>query len=184
MSLVKTKPHNKFVHRLQRGDDRTWEQFVSEWSPRLYNYMRYNLPSMSDVDMVLGRTMQVIVESIYGFDDSMSFDAFVYSIAVREVGFFYHQRGQVGQLAIIESMTTGKATGKKAPQPITSGADEPIEFYQTLAKLPDPSRQAMLLRYRIGFSIDEIARIVGQSYNATCSLLRQGQRQFGAEAAM
>lgn len=182
MSLVKAKPHKDFVHRLQRGDDRAWEQFVSEWSPRLYNYMRYNLPSMKDVDAVLGRTMKAIVESIYRFDESMTFEAFVYSIAVREVGYFYHQRRHVGQLAIIETMQAMSSTGASNPDASTGG--EPLEFYQTLAQLPDPSRQAMLLRYRIGFSVDEVARIVGQSYNATCSLLRQGQRQFGADTAM
>lgn len=176
MSLVNAKPHTDFIHRLQSGDDRAWEQFVSEWSPRLYNYMRYNLPSMNDVDAVLSRTMHAIVESIYRFDDSMTFDAFVYSIAVREVGYFYHQRRHIGQLAILETMQHMGGT-----EPRTS---DPIEFYETLAQLPDPSRQAMLLRYRVGFSVDEIARIVGRSYNATCSLLRQGQRQFGADASM
>ena len=134
MSLVNAKPHADFIHRLQSGDDRAWEQFVSEWSPRLYNYMRYNLPSMNDVDAVLSRTMHAIVESIYHFDDSMTFDAFIYSIAVREVGYFYHQRRHIGQLAILETMQRMGGT-----EPRTS---DPIEFYETLAQLPDPSRQA------------------------------------------
>ena len=137
---------------------------------------------MSDVDAVLGRTMQAIVESIYHFDESMTFEAFIYSIAVREVGYFYHQRRHIGKLVIIDTMQNTVGTDLSSPDaPSTS---EPMEFYQTLAQLPDPSRQAMLLRYRIGFSVDEIARIVGQSYNATCSLLRQGQRQFGADTIM
>jgi RNA polymerase sigma factor (sigma-70 family) len=136
--------------------------------------MRYNLPTMADVDAVLGRTMDAIVETIHRFDGTLSFEAFIYSAAFREVAYFYHHRRHSGTLAILES------AGRN---PSDAAADvDPGRFYETLAQLPDQSRQAMLLRYRVGFSVDEVARILGQSYNATCSLLRQGQRQFGITA--
>jgi RNA polymerase sigma-70 factor (ECF subfamily) len=138
--------------------------------------MRYNLPSVVDVDAILGETMTAIVESIMHFDGSISLRTFVYSIAAHKVADFYRHRQYTGQLAI-----------SKTTQPVLFGTEAGARtapnlhaesFYEILSQLPDQSRQAMLLRYRIGLSVDEIALILGQSYNATCSLLRQGQNQF------
>ena len=41
-----------FLLDLKRGDDIAWSRLTDELTPRLYNYLRYNLPSEEDVEDV------------------------------------------------------------------------------------------------------------------------------------
>ena len=50
-----------------------------------------------------------------------------------------------------------------------------LEFREALASLPENTRQALLLRYREGFSVGEVAQILGRSYKATESLLSRAR---------
>ena len=46
--------------------------------------------------------------------------------------------------------------------------------------LPVQTRQALLLRYREGMNVNEVAQILGRSYKATESLLTRGRALFRA----
>jgi len=205
-----TKSHTDFIRRLQMGEHRAWKEFTAEWSPKLYNYLRYNLSGVADVGLVLEETMSAIVASICHYDDSISFRTFVYTIAARNVAAFHRHR-QAGHFPRVETThrrlfasphgspnqppnaprdTQNVAEARTNALTTTVDSDREIgvsiavqspsnSFFETLAQLPDQSRQAMLLRYRIGLSIEDIALVLGQSYNATCSLLRQGQKHIG-----
>jgi RNA polymerase sigma-70 factor (ECF subfamily) len=163
-----------FLRRLQEGDEAAWVQFIDEWNPRLYSYLKYNLRNADEVEDVLSETMLAIVQAIRTFDGKVTLATFIYSIAYRKVADYWRRL---------------KVTYELTEWITTSGPSQTsIDVYEALAELPEQSQQALLLRYYVGLSVAEIAEILGRSYKATESLLSRVRRQFevaflkGAEA--
>lgn len=158
------EPNLAFLRRLQEGDEAAWSQFVDEWSPRLYSYVKYNLRGADETEDVIGDILAAVVHAIRSFDGKVTLATFVYSIAYRKVADYWRRR------RVTQELTEWIATD--APNHTS------IEVYEALAELPELSQQALLLRYYVGLSVGEIAEILGRSYKATESLLSRVRRQF------
>ena len=146
---------------LRAGDNATWAEFVAAWSPRLFSYLRYSLPTREDAEDVLSETMVVSVDAIKNFDGKSQLSTWLYAIARRKVADYWRKAGRdTEELSdLFQSAPTGFS----------------LEFREALASMPENTRQALLLRYREGFSVSEVAQILGRSYKATESLLSRAR---------
>ena len=153
-----------YLRSLQAGDTAVWEQFIGEWSPRLYNYVKYSLRSVEDTEDVLSETWLAIVQAIANFDGNVNLSTFVYSIARHKIADYW--RGRQVTFELPEWL------------PMAGPNDTGIAFYEVLATLPESARQALMLRYHVGLSVTEIAEVLGRSYKATESLLSRVRHQF------
>lgn len=156
---------NDFLNQLQNGDDGAWQQLMGEWSPRLYKYLQTKLPTREDAEDVLNETFLGTVRGIKNFDGAVAISTFLYSIANRKVVDFYRKRKDVTDLS--EEIPTNSVLGS-----------ESMEFQELLAKLPEQSREALILRYHLGLSVSEVAEAMGRSYKGTESLLSRGRKQL------
>lgn len=154
---------------LQAGDEAAWTQLTHDYSPRLYAYLRHNLPSVADAEDALGETLLAAVRALPSFDGRVSLSAFLYSLAYRKMADFWRRRHATAPL--LESVTAG-----------TMGAPgaEHAEFEEVLDALPELSRQVLLLRYQVGLSVSEIAEVIERSYKGTESLLSRARSQLRA----
>ncbi len=158
----KTDP--EYLRLLQAGDEDAWKRLTSDWSPRLYKYLRGNLPTAEDAEDVLSETMIATVKAIKRFDGKVAISTFIYSIANRKVADFWRRRKDTDVLP--ETVSTAG--------PSSSG----IEFQEALAQLPDEARKALLLKYHMKMSVTEVAEAMGRSYKATESLLSRGRKRL------
>jgi RNA polymerase sigma-70 factor (ECF subfamily) len=153
-----------FLQRLQEGDEAAWTQFLAEWKPRLYSYMKYNLRNASEAEDVMGETLLAVVQALRNFDGNVTLATFIYSIAYRKVADYWRR------LRVTQELTEWIPT---------DGPDHTrLEVFEALAELPEQAQQALLLRYYVGLSVSEIAEVLGRSYKATESLLSRVRRQF------
>ena len=152
-----------YLRRLQTGDNAAWEQFVAEWSPYLYNYVRANLRGADGVEDVLSDTLLGVVEGIRNFDGNAALSTFVYTIA-------YHK--------IVDYWRRPHVTIELSDELSTTDSTLSFEIYETVAELPDDARQALLLRYYAGLSVSEVATVLDRSYKGTESLLSRARHQF------
>jgi RNA polymerase sigma-70 factor (ECF subfamily) len=153
-----------YLHRLQAGDSQAWEQFMDEWSTKLYNYMLYNTRNEDDAQDVLMDTLTGLVQSIKNFDGNAKLSTFVYSIAYRKVADYWRRSKVTVELPMTLSIAGPTSLG--------------VEMQEVLAELSEPAREALLLRYYAGLSVAEIAEVLGRSYKATESLLSRVRQQF------
>ncbi|MEM7534876.1 MAG: RNA polymerase sigma factor [Chloroflexota bacterium] len=162
-----------FLLDLKRGDDIAWSRLTDELTPRLYSYLRYNLPTEEDVEDVLSETMIATVRAIQTFDGRVKISTFVYSIANRKVADFWRKRR--GVVAEDSELSEGvPATDADTTMLVEIRED----FEAALARLPEVSRQALLLRYHMGLGVDEVATTLGRTYKATESLLSRARYQL------
>lgn len=158
------KTDAEFLRQLQRGEERAWQQLLDEWQEPLYRYLCYNLPSAEVAQDVLGETFYALVQAIKRFDGNVAISTFIYSIASRKVADFYRRRKPTSELP--ETLT------------VQGPSIDGLELRETLAQLSPQYREALLLKYDVGLSVSEIAKIIGRSYKATESLLSRGRREL------
>ena len=145
---------------LRSGNQDAWDRLVNMASPKLFNYLRQNLFTAEDAEDVLNETFLAAVKSIDRFEGGSSLITWLYSIA-RHKMLDFRRRGHE---------TVELSENLDAPVENVS-----IEFREALLALPVATRQALLLRYFDGFSVTEVATIMGKTYRATESLLSRGR---------
>lgn len=156
------------LRKLQAGDELAWAELTREYSPRLYTYLRHNLPSAADAEDALSETLLAAVRALPSFDGRVSLSAFLYSLAYRKMADFWRRRHATAPL--LESIAAGSA----------QGTGDIAEFEELLVALPEISRQVLLLRYHVGLSVSEIAEVIERSYKGTESLLSRARTQLRA----
>lgn len=154
---------------LQAGNDAAWGELVRDYSPRLFAYLRRNLPSAVDAEDALGETLLAAVRAIPHFDGRVSLAAFLYALAYRKMADFWRRRHDTAPLhETLAVREPGIDGGERA------------EFEQVLDSLPQESRQVLLLRYEVGLSVTEVAEVIDRSYKGAESLLSRARSQLRA----
>lgn len=152
-----------FVKRLQQGEQEAWSHFVSEYNVRLTNYLAAQLPTMDDVNDVLSETLMAMVRTIRTFDHKVTLATFVYQLMHQTLADYWRRRANYPRSWI--------ASLAKVQKP-------PASWQHPISQLPEALQHVLLLRYHVGYSIDEIARLLGKSYQETETLLQQARRQL------
>lgn len=172
MDAIASAERSEFelLQKLQAGDQLAWMEFIQTMRPRLFSYLRHNVPTVEDAEDVLGETMIAAVRALKDFDGRASLSTFVFSLAYRKIADFWRKRQETEVLV----------EHHKSPLNVTS---ESLEFAELLDRLPELSKQALILRYHVGLSVGEIAQVVDRSYKGTESLLSRARQQLRDEMA-
>lgn len=160
----------ELLKKLQRGDNAAWAQVTRDFSPRLFSYLRQNLPTIEDAEDVLSETLTAAVRAVVHFDGRAAFSTYLYAIAYRKVADFYRCTPATDSLDH-EASTVVLVSRELDPQ-------DRMVFEEAIQSLPELSRQALLLRYHLGLGVDEIALIIERSYKGTESLLSRARAQM------
>lgn len=163
-TAAKTDP--ELLRRLQEGDNRAWEQLLDEWQGPLYQYLFNHLPTPENAYDVLQDTFEALVTAIKRFDGNVAISTFIYSIASRKSADFYRKR-----------KVTGELTDFLSSEKLDISVDG-IVFRDVLEAMQPQYREALLLRYKMGLSVSEMAAVLGRSYKATESLLSRSRKQL------
>ena len=78
-----------FVVRLRGGDNDAWDEFVESYSPKLFAYLRYKLPTREDAEDVLNETFGAAVRAIHSFDGRASLLTWLAAIARNKIANYY-----------------------------------------------------------------------------------------------
>ena len=163
-AAVAAESGHALLPRLQAGEQAAWAELVAEQSPRLFRYLRHNLPTAADAEDALSETFMAAVRALPSFDGGVSLTTFLYSLAYRKVADFWRKRSDTVELS--ESL------------PAKVVDDVSSEFMDALDSLPEQMRQVLLLRYHVGLSVSEVAEVIDRSYKGAESLLSRARVQL------
>lgn len=163
-SGAKIRSEADLLRQLKSGDEVAWAHLSNEYGAKLYNYLRHRLPNSEDVEDVLGDTMVAAVRAIPNFDGNVTLTTFLFSLANRKIADFWRRRQATSEL----------------PETLVDGGlgTESMEFQEVLKKLRPSHLQVLLMRYHVGLGVDEIAKVLGQSYKSTESLLSRARMEL------
>lgn len=155
------------LHKLQAGDNVAWTELTHEYSPRLYAYLRRNLPSAVDAEDALSETLLAAVRAMPNFDGRVSLSAFLYALAYRKMADFW--RRQHATAPLLETLAVSDSG---------VGGSDRSDFEEALDTLPELLRHVLLLRYEVGLSVTEVAEVIDRSYKGAESLLSRARSQL------
>lgn len=160
------KADQRLLRRLQNGEQAAWTEFYQRWVQPLYNFIRKNgISDPHDVEEVLSDTWLAAPRAIANFDGQQAtLKTFLFTLARHKIADHWRRH---------------KAT-EELPE-VVADSQSPVEgimLQEALAIMPEHERQVLILRYWEGFSVSEIAEIMGRTYKGTESLLSRARKRL------
>ncbi|MCB0080227.1 MAG: RNA polymerase sigma factor [Caldilineaceae bacterium] len=151
------------LRRLQSKEQAAWSELYQMYTQPLYNFIRRNnIYDASDVEDILQDTWMAAPRAIDNFDGkNATLKTFLFSLARRKIADYWRKHKAVDELP--ETMSVSESHQQR------------LELVEALALMPEQERQALILRYSEGFSVTEIADIMGRTYKGTESLLSRAR---------
>jgi RNA polymerase sigma-70 factor, ECF subfamily len=167
----KGQEERALVQRAQKGDERAFEQLVRQHQQRVFGLVARILHRQDDVEDIAQQVFLKVYLSLNRFDQRAAFSTWLYKIAVNEC--WDHLRKKKVRPLLYESDLSeeqvSQLDGIAALGRVTEGLDEQAETKDTLARvleiLPEQDRELLLLKEVEGFSVQELAEILGLNVN-------------------
>jgi len=149
---AKTIATELLVLRVQSGDRRAMDELVQLWMPVLYGRCLRQLHQPTDAQDAAQKVWVKVVRGIGRLKDPACFAAWL--LRIGHVTCVDHIRKQVRRRQMQERLSESESVNEPA------NADE-LDLRTAIARLPQLQQEVLDLYYVIGFSIAEIAHILG-----------------------
>jgi RNA polymerase sigma-70 factor (ECF subfamily) len=167
----KGQEERALVQRAQKGDERAFEQLVRQHQQRVFGLVARILHRQDDVEDIAQQVFLKVYLSLNRFDQRAAFSTWLYKIAVNEC--WDHLRKKKVRPLLYESDLSeeqvSRLDGMASLGRHTEGLDEQAETRDTLKHaleiLPEQDRELLLLKEVEGFSVQELAEILGLNVN-------------------
>jgi RNA polymerase sigma-70 factor (ECF subfamily) len=167
----KGQEERALVQRAQKGDERAFEQLVRQHQQRVFGLVARILHRQDDVEDIAQQVFLKVYLSLNRFDQRAAFSTWLYKIAVNEC--WDHLRKKKVRPLLYESDLSeeqvSRLDGIASLGRSTEGLDEQAETRDTLQRaleiLPEQDRELLLLKEVEGFSVQELAEILGLNVN-------------------
>ncbi|HKV46713.1 MAG TPA: sigma-70 family RNA polymerase sigma factor [Candidatus Acidoferrales bacterium] len=167
----KGQEERALVQRAQKGDERAFEQLVRQHQHRVFGLVARVLHRQDDVEDIAQQVFLKVYLSLNRFDQRAAFSTWLYKIAVNEC--WDHLRKKKVRPLLYESDLSeeqvSQLDGIAALGRPSEGLDAQAETRDTLERvldvLPEQDRQLLLLKEVEGFSVQELAEILGLNVN-------------------
>ena len=155
------------VEAARDGDEAAWREIFDLQYPRLFRFFRSRVALHHQAEDLASSTLLQAFRSISNFRwQGRPFEAWLFGIARHELASFYRSQAP--------------ATAELGDSAHVRDEFIAVEVRDMLAKLSDDYRQALELRYLLGFSGQEAAALMDRSHSSFRSLLLRATRAFRA----
>jgi RNA polymerase sigma-70 factor (ECF subfamily) len=158
------------VVRCQENDVEALDELLSRWQERLWRHaVRITGDAEAAYD-ILQETMMTISRSLGGLVDPAAFPGWAYRIATNKCRDFFrrNRRHRLKMEAYIN-----QPAGQEDVDPAAA-----LDLHAALKKLPAPEQTLVSLRYEEGFSVAEIADILGTNTGTVKSRLHRARQRL------
>jgi len=154
------------VLRCQKRDESAFRELVNRWEPRLYYYLRRIVENENAVWDILQETWFAVFQSIRKLKDPLNFPAWLYRISHNKAVNWLRKENKYIQITN-EQMADYRENNTAIP-----AVDEQAELvHKLLGKLKLAHREVLTLYFLEGFTIKEMAGIIGVSEGTVKSRL-------------
>lgn len=170
--LPDQNPSDKeLVQLAQQGDFSAFSSLYERHFSSVHNRVRYLIPEQ-DVEDVTQEVFVAVIRSLKNFRFESQFSTWLRTITNRNIADYYRKRERSKEHL---NLNLDKLDLHQARTPVASRkrVDENILLCQGLLALPEHYREIILLRFAEGLRFHEIAKVRGQSLEATKSLFRR-----------
>jgi RNA polymerase sigma-70 factor (ECF subfamily) len=161
----------ELVRRAQSGQESAFEELVRRHQQRVFALVSGILRRQEDVEDIAQQVFLKVYLSLKKFDQRAAFSTWLYKITVNEC-WDYLRKKKVRPLVYESDLSeeqVSRLDGIVSADRVVLGQSDRAEIKQLLdrmlEKLPEQDRQLLVLKEMEGFSVQELAEILGLNVN-------------------
>ena len=154
------------VLKCQRRDEKAFREIVNSWEPRLYYYLRRIVENENDVWDILQETWLAVFKNIRKLEDPLKFSTWLYKISHNKAVNLLRKENRYVQMKSDQISDNFENTNTDIDV-----KERGEHVHKLLDKLKLAHREIITLYFLEGFSINEMAQIIGVSEGTVKSRL-------------
>jgi RNA polymerase sigma-70 factor, ECF subfamily len=147
----------------------SFEQLVERYGGQVFHFLRQLTGNHHDAEDLTQETFVRAYRSVQRFDSSYSFAAWLFTIA-RRTGASHFRSARA-----FEELPEQEESAQETPATTLEKKDERASIWKLVRTLKPKQAEAIWLRYAQGFSVAELARIMGTNQIYIKVLLHRGR---------
>ena len=181
-------PHSDWdlARRLHAGEGQAFEEFFSEFFPRLYRFARLRLGGNEDAaEEVAQTTLITALAKLHTYRGEAALFTWLCSFSRHEISAWFARAGQTVHVSLADDSPEMRSILEAIA---AFSRDDPEQEYErselsrlvhtTLDHLPARYGDALVWKYIEGMSVEEVGHRLGVGYKATESLLTRARQAF------
>jgi RNA polymerase sigma-70 factor (ECF subfamily) len=161
------------VLRCQRRDESAFRELVNRWEPRLYYYLRRIVENENDVWDTLQETWLAVFQNIRKLQDPLKFPTWLYQISHNKAVSLLRKENRYTQMTFEQ-----KANYRENNNTVSAVNEQAELVHKALEKLKLAHREVLTLHFLEGFSIREMAWVIGISEGTAKSRLYYAKNEL------
>lgn len=163
----------ELIRLAQRGSLEAFTMLYQRYLPTIYNRVRCLVPA-ADVEDVTQEVCISLLKALKSFRGAAKFGTWLRTLTDRRIADYYRRRSEMEvQLSADVSESEGRQSAAQGTIGQAVTIDDQIALREALRALPEHYREIIILRFAEGLRFHEIAKLRGQSLEATKSLFRR-----------
>jgi len=181
-------PHSDWdlARRLHEGEGQAFDEFFSEYFPRLYRFARIRLGGNEDAaEEVAQTTLITALAKLRTYRGEAALFTWLCSFCRHEISAWFARAGQAGHVSLaddspeLRSMLEAiAALSRDDPEQEYERTELSRLVHATLDHLPARYGDALVWKYIEGLSVEEIGHRLDVGYKAAESLLTRARQAF------
>ena len=161
------------VLKCQKRDEAAFREIVNCWEPRLYYYLRRIVENENDVWDILQETWLAVFQNIRKLQDPLKFPTWLYRISHNKAVSLLRKENRYTQMTV--EQTTDYCENNNTMLAVNERAEL---VHKALEKLTLAHREVLTLHFLEGFSIREMAWVIGISEGTAKSRLYYAKNEL------
>jgi len=171
-----------------KGDSGAFEMLYHRHKGSVYRYIKRHVGVLLDCDELFQDVWAKVIKAASTYQVTAKFTTWLYTIAHRCIidGMRKQNNSPIEKSVLVDASTTEEAQGQQAV--LSTNADNPMmnvsvqqqmdKLLYTLTTLPLDQREVFLLKHEAGFSVKEIAEIIGIGEETAKARLRYAMKKI------
>jgi RNA polymerase sigma-70 factor, ECF subfamily len=168
----------QLIENFFSGDDVAFEELVKKYLRSVYNFLYHFVRDREALDDLTQETFIKAWKHIEKFDRSRNFKVWIFSIAKNTAYDYLKKKKSIPFSTFTDDEGNNKleniSDDSILAEEFLIRADSAKILKEKLKKIPDIYRIILIMHYKEDFSLQEIAKILGQPYNTTKSQHQRG----------
>ncbi len=174
---AKGDPIAEIVARCKQGDAAAFRDLFQRHAGGVYRHLKLLIGPNEDVDDLLQLVFLNVFQSIKRFKGDSAFSTWLFRITINVARQEIRVRGRQRRLGSA-IMDVGRVASVSARQTPESRLGDFERVYEILDRLSPKKRETFILYMYEGYSLEEIARLLGSSVSTIGSRLQAGRREI------
>ena len=174
------------ARKLVQGDERAFDEFFSQYFPRLYRFARVRLGGDEDAaEEVVQAALIKAVAKVHTYRGEAALFTWLCTFCRHEIAAWLDRTGRAINLSLADESSGARTLLDAIATLARDGPEREFERQElsrlvhcALDHLPGHYGNALEWKYMDGVSVDEVGRRLGLSYKAAESLLTRARQAF------